>query len=112
MLSKKLFISLRSTHTFTRSSFLRPASVFFGSCGTGGGCGTEGGCGSKKKSLTAFSSEIQRDVMENMPIQMAKPTLRNTKVREAYSEKFDRTPHCQGATKKDNWDRDIPLMTI
>ena len=68
MLSKKLFLSLRKSHPFSRTSYLRSSTVYFGSCGSNGGCSTEGGCGSKKKSLTAFSSEIQRDVMENMPI--------------------------------------------
>lgn len=50
--------------------------------------------------------------MANMPTSISNPTLRNTKIREAYSEKHDRTPHCNGCSKEDNWDRDIPLMTI
>ena len=50
--------------------------------------------------------------MTPVPYQIAKPTLRTTKTREKYSEEFDRTPHCNGATKVNNWERDIPLMTI
>lgn len=50
--------------------------------------------------------------MANMPTSISNPTLRNTKIREAYSETHDRTPHCNGCSKEDNWERDIPLMTI
>lgn len=80
-------------------------------CGTGGGCSTEGGCGSKKKSLTRYNDK-HTELMEPMPTVLAKPTLRNTKVREAYSEEFNRTPHCAGSTKVDDYSRDIPLMSI
>lgn len=86
MLSKKIFFSLKQTKNLARSSYLRAAVSSFGSCGSGA-------CGSKK-SLTKFTPEISKDVMENMPISLAKPTLRNTKIREKYSEEFDRTPHC------------------
>jgi hypothetical protein len=112
MLSKKIYSSLRHTQTLSRNTYLRSSASGFGSCGSGGGCSTGGGCGTMKKSLTTFSPEIAANVMANMPTTMAQPTLRNTKIREAYSEEFDRTPHCQGATKKDNWERDIPLMSI
>ena len=77
----------------------------FGSCGTGGGCGSG-------KCLTKFRDDIQKDVMEPVPTVLSKPTLRTTKTREAYSEKFDRTPHCNGSSKYGDWQRDIPLMTI
>jgi hypothetical protein len=61
----------------------------FGSCGTGG----SGGCGSGK-CLTKFRDDITEDVMSPMPTVLAKPTLRTTKTREAYSEEYDRTHHC------------------
>ena len=44
------------------------------------------GCSTKKKSLTKFSDYQQQDIMSPMPTQLAQPTLRNTKIREAYSE--------------------------
>ena len=69
------------------------------------------GC-SSKKSLTKFSDYQQKDIMEPLPTVLAQPTLRNTKVREAYSEEFDRTPHCSGCEKCGDWDRDVPLMSI
>lgn len=50
--------------------------------------------------------------MAPVPTSISGPTLRTTKTREKYSEEFDRTPHCQGASKENNWERDIPLMTI
>ena len=50
--------------------------------------------------------------MAPVPTQIARPTLRNTKIREEYSENFDRTPHCNGHSKVNNWERDVPLMTI
>jgi len=112
MLSKKIFSTLRHSQTLSKNSYLRATSSAFGSCGSGSGCSSGGGCGTKKKSLTTFSPEIARDVMANMPTKLSQPTLRNTKIREKYSEEFDRTPHCQGATKVDNWERDIPLMSI
>lgn len=62
----------------------------FGSCGTSGG---SGGCGSGK-CLTKFRDDITEDVMSPMPTVLAKPTLRTTKTREAYSEEYDRTHHC------------------
>jgi dihydropyrimidine dehydrogenase (NADP+) len=73
-------------------------------------CGT--GCGShKKKSLTKFS-DAHKEVMSPCPTTLAKPTLRTTKTREAYSEEFDRTHHCNGCSKDGDFERDIPLMTI
>jgi dihydropyrimidine dehydrogenase (NADP+) len=119
MLSKKIFNTIRNTTSTVivrgsalqlgQSSKLLPylSMSQFGSCGTG----TGGSCGSKK-CLSKFSDHIQQDIMAPVPYSIAKPTLRNTKVREAYSEEFDRTPHCNGATKVSNWERDIPLMTI
>lgn len=71
-----------------------------------------GGCGSKKKSLSKFSDQIQKDIMAPAPTHLAEPTLRNTKIREAYSEEFDRTPHCSGCQKCGDWERDVPLMSI
>ena len=47
-----------------------------------------------------------------MPTVLSQPTLRPTKVREAYSEEYNRTPHCSGCSKCGDWERDIPLMTI
>ena len=69
-----------------------------------------GACAAKKKSLTKFSSEHE-EVMAPMQTHIATPTLRNTKIREAYSEEFDRTPACNGCSKCGDWSRDIPLMT-
>lgn len=76
-----------------------------------GGCGS--GCSSKKKSLSKFS-DAHEEVMAPCPTHssLAKPTLRTTKTREAYSEEFDRTHHCNGVTKDEDFARDIPLMTI
>lgn len=74
------------------------------------GCGS--GCGSnKKKSLTKFS-DAHKEVMAPCPTTLAKPTLRTTKTREAYSEEYDRTHHCNGCSKDGDFSRDIPLMTI
>ena len=81
----------------------------FGSCGTGGG--SSGGCGTGK-CLSKFRDDIKEDVMGPMPTVLAQPTLRTTKTREAYSEEYDRTHHCQGSSKYGDWQRDIPLMTI
>lgn len=74
-------------------------------------CGSGCGSGTKKKSLTTFS-EAHMELMAPMPTKLAQPTLRNTKIREAYSEEFNRTPHCDGCSKHNNFERDIPLMTI
>ena len=46
-----------------------------------------------------------------MPTKMAKPTLRNTKIREIYSDTYDKTGKCSGCSKCGDWSRDIPLMT-
>lgn len=92
---------------------MRLPSAHFGSCSTtakAGSCGT--GCGSKKKELTTFTEYQKNDVMNNMPTSISAPTLRNTKIREAYSESVSRTPHCNGCSKEDNWERDMPLMTV
>jgi len=62
--------------------------------------------------LTKFTDQIQKDIMSPLPTVLAQPTLRNTKVREEYSEQYDRTPHCNGCSKCGDWERDIPLMTI
>ena len=47
-----------------------------------------------------------------MPTTISNPTLRNTKIREQYSEEYDRTPKCNGCSKCGDWERDVPLMTI
>jgi dihydropyrimidine dehydrogenase (NADP+) len=70
-----------------------------------------GGCASRKKELTKFSTE-HTEVMEPMPVEISRPTVRNTKIREKYSEEFDRTPSCNGCSKCGSWERDTPLMTI
>jgi hypothetical protein len=70
-----------------------------------------GAC-SSKKDLTRFSDKIAKDVMSPMPTSIAQPTLRNTKIREAYSEEHNKTPHCSGCSKCGDWERDTPLMTI
>jgi hypothetical protein len=104
MLSKKILYTLRQVPKHSnRSQLIRTASVNF-ACGSG--------CGTKKKELTKFSEYQEKEVMCGMPTSISQPTLRNTKVREQYSEQFDRTPHCNGCSKEDNWERDIPLMTI
>jgi hypothetical protein len=69
------------------------------------------GCGSKKKSLTQFKDD-HKELMKPVPTQLAQPTLRNTKIREAYSEEYNRTPHCNGCSTCGDFERDIPLMTI
>lgn len=46
------------------------------------------------------------------PKTIGKTTVRPTFLREEYSEKFDRTKHCNGCEKTDDWSRDIPLMTV
>lgn len=63
-------------------------------------------------SLHRFGEEIESKVMNKMQTEISKPTLRPTKEREAYSETHDKTAHCNGCVKCDNWERDIPLMTI
>jgi len=50
--------------------------------------------------------------MSAVPTSLAQPTLRNTKIREKYSEEFNRTPHCSGCSKCGDWERDTPLMTV
>jgi hypothetical protein len=117
MLSKKIFSTLRNTSSavsfkaaalqLSHSGRLLPLLSMsqFSSCGTGGGC-------SSKKCVSKFSDDIQNDIMSPVPTQLARPTLRNTKVREAYSDEYNRTPHCHGSSKVNNWERDIPLMTI
>ena len=40
------------------------------------------------------------------------PSLRPTFKREEYSEKYDRTKHCNGCSKDEDWSRDLPLMTV
>jgi dihydropyrimidine dehydrogenase (NADP+) len=68
-------------------------------------------CSAKKKELTKFIPDHEK-IMEPMPTVLATPTLRNTKIREKYSEEFDRTPTCNGCSKCGDWERDTPLMSI
>lgn len=115
MLSKKLFINslktakARFSPSINMLTFTRATQ--FSGCGTGG-CGSGGGCGSKKKELTKFSPEMQHDIMGPMPTILSQPSLRPTKIREAYSEEFNRTGTCNGSSKLNDWSRDVPLMTI
>lgn len=62
--------------------------------------------------LHKFGEEIEEKVLGLMQTQISKPTLRPTKEREAYSEKHDKTPKCNGCEKCGSWERDIPLMTV
>jgi hypothetical protein len=64
------------------------------------------------KNLTKFREDIDTDIMKGMPKTIGEPTVRSTKVREQYSEDYDRSGHCQGCSKCEDWERDIPLMTI
>jgi len=109
MFSKKIAsLALRkhavSPFTFQQLFMTQLRVAQFGACGSG--CGSN-----KKKSLTKFS-DAHKDVMAPCPTTLAKPTLRTTKTREAYSEEYDRTHHCNGASKDGDFERDIPLMTI
>lgn len=56
--------------------------AFFGACNV--------------NSLHRFGDEIESKVMNKMQTQISKPTIRPTQEREAYSEKHDKTPHCNG----------------
>ncbi|EGR27432.1 hypothetical protein IMG5_196150 [Ichthyophthirius multifiliis] len=73
-------------------------SNFFGSCNI--------------DSLHIYPKDVQEKVLKKMQTHISQPTLRPTKEREKYSEEYDRTPHCNGCQKCNNWERDIPLMTI
>jgi len=86
MLSKKILNTLRQVTYYRQSTkFIRTAQFNF-ACGSG--------CGTKKKELTKFTEYQEKEVMCGMPTSISQPTLRNTKVREQYSEQYDRTPHC------------------
>ena len=65
-----------------------------------------------QKELSKFRDDIDKEVMKNMPKTIGEPTVRSTKVREQYSEEYDRSGHCQGCSKCEDWERDIPLMTV
>ena len=65
---------------------------------------------SVKKNFVDFSDDIEQDIMNLVPTAIIKPTLRPTKEREKYSEKYDRTPHCNGCSKCSDWSRDLDVM--
>jgi len=66
---------------------------------------------SVKKNLVEFTPEIEKEIMGLVPKEIIRPTLRPTKEREAYSEKYDRTKHCNGCSKCSDWSRDLEVMT-
>lgn len=67
---------------------------------------------SVNKNFVDFSDEIQKDIMNLVPVSIIKPTLRPTHEREKYSAQFDRTKHCGGGcTKCNDWSRDLEVMT-
>jgi len=67
---------------------------------------------SVNKNFVDFSDEIERDIMNLVPVNIIKPTLRPTKEREQYSAKYDRTKHsCGGCSKCNDWTRDLDVMT-
>lgn len=112
MLTKKIvgLFSKQNLNISSKILKIKPDLVQFNSLYYASGANF-GSCGTAKKSLTKFTAN-QEEIMEPMPVTLAKPTLRNTKIREQYSEQFDRTPHCQGCSKCGDWERDLPLMTI
>jgi hypothetical protein len=66
---------------------------------------------SNSKNLVDFTPKVEAEVMPKVASHIGRPTIRQTKLREEYSEKYDRTGNWQGMTKHDDWSRDIPLMT-
>lgn len=50
--------------------------------------------------------------MKPMPVTLATPTLRPTKEREMYSDMYNRSKHVNGTTRFNNWERDLPVMTV
>lgn len=66
---------------------------------------------SVKKNFVDFTPEIESDIMNLVPKDIIKPTLRPTFEREKYSEKYDRTCHTKGCSKCNDWSRDLEVMT-
>ena len=90
MLSKKIFTTLRRT-TSTSTQYTEAARLLTMQLSSQQRALTylrasQFACCSKKKNLTEFTEYQQNEVMAPVPTTLAKPTLRNTKVREAYSD--------------------------